>query len=202
MGLEAARKATRAIIETVSPQVIVSFGIAGALGEGLAIGDILAGEHCRIWDNGRLGPAHALPPLPEAAYRTAASAAEARNARCLRGTVITVRGIQSIPAIPDGAAVVEMETAAIAQVAAERGIPFVSIRAVSDSPEESIPFTMDGGEEFAIKPFVLLGAILHDPRIIRALLRLNRNSNLAARNLAEVVKAVISHSELQSTGRP
>ncbi len=209
MGIEPARKAARALIESANPNVIVSFGIAGALGGGLAIGDILLGERCRLRENGRLGPALELTTLAGAVHRAASKEAEARNARCRRGAVITVRGIHitasgnfSMPVAPDGAAVVEMETAGVAEVAAERGIPLISIRAVSDSPEEPIPFAMGGGEEFHIRPFTLLGAVLRDPRIIGALLRLKRNSKLAARNLAEVVKAVIDLQEVQSIGSP
>lgn len=200
MGLEPARKAVRSLIEAERPHLLVSFGIAGALGEGLAVGDIVAEERCRMWENGSLGPAYTLASLSEAVHEAASCAAEACGAHYFRGTVVTVRGIQSIPVVPEGATVVEMETAGIAQEAAERGIPLVSFRAVSDSPLEPIPFEMGGGDEFHIRPFVLLGAILRDPRIIRPLLRLKRNSERAARNLAEAVNAVISLSELQSTG--
>ena len=202
MGLRPATKAARSLMEAENPHVIVSFGIPGALGEGLAVGDIVAGEQCRMWENGSLSDAYPLASLPEAVHHAASCAAEARGVHYLRGTVVTVRGIQSIPLALEEAAVVEMETAGVAQAAAERGIPLVSIRAVSNTPEEPILFEMGGGEEFHIKPFVLLGAILRDPPIIRPLLRLKRNSELAARNLAEVVNAVIRLSELQSIGRP
>jgi nucleoside phosphorylase len=196
MGIEPARNATCALIEAENPRMIVSFGIAGAVGEGLAIGDILAGECYRIWEEGSLGPAHALAQLPETIHGAASSAAEARGAHYHRGTIVTVRDIQTIPLVLPGAAVGEMETAGVARAASARGIPAVSIRAASDTPEEPIPFAMSGGEEFSIKPFVLLGAILRNPRIIPALLRLARNSGLAARNLAEVVWAILNHSEL------
>jgi adenosylhomocysteine nucleosidase len=196
MGIEPARNATRSLIESESPRMIVSFGIAGAVGKDLAIGDIFAGERSRIWENGSLRSAIALAPVSEAVYRAASAAAESRGARYHRGTIVTVRGIQTIPLVLPGAAVVEMETAGVAHAASARGIPVVSIRAVSDTPEEPIPFAMSGGEEFSIKPFALLGAILRNPRIIPALLRLMKNSSLAARNLAEVVRAILNHPEL------
>jgi nucleoside phosphorylase len=196
MGIEPARRATRSLIEAESPRLIISFGIAGAVGEGLAIGDILAGDCSGVWENGSLGPAYPFAPVSEAVHRAASGAAESRGAHYRRGTVVTVRGIQSTPLDLHGAAVVEMETAGVAQAAGARGIPLVSFRSVSDSPEAPIPFSMSGGDEFSIKPFALLGAILRNPRIIPALLRLMRNSGLAARNLAEVVMAVIHHPEL------
>jgi adenosylhomocysteine nucleosidase len=192
MGLEPARRAARALMGAESPQGMMSFGIAGALGQGLSIGDIVAGEQCRMWENGQLGRAFPLAALSEAAQQAAFAAAAALDARCARGTVVTVRGIQSIPAVPGAVSVVEMETFAIAQVAAERGIPLFSIRSISDSPDEPIPFTMGGGEDFHLQPFTLLGAIIRKPRIIRPLLRLKHNSARAARNLAEVVFAALS----------
>src|SRR5271157_3041327 len=198
MGLEPARRAARALMEFVRPQLLVSFGIAGALGPGLAVGDVVAGEGCRMWENGKLGPSCQLAPLSEAVHAAASRAAGARGARYFRGTIVTVRGIHPVPIAPEGATVVEMETAGIAREAAERGIPLVSFRAVGDSPLEPIPFEMDAGEEFHIKPLVLLGAILRDPRIIRLLLRLGRNSARAAGHLAETVKAVIGLPELQA----
>jgi nucleoside phosphorylase len=196
MGIEPARRATCSLMEAENPRLIVSFGIAGAVGEGLAIGDILAGDCCRVWENGSLGPVSALATVSEAVHRAASAAAESRGAHYHRGTIVTVRGIQSTPLDLHGAAVVEMETAGVAQAAGARGIPLVSFRSVSDSPEAPIPFSMSGGEEFSIKPLVLLGAILRNPRIIPALFRLMRNSGAAARNLAEVVMAVIHHPEL------
>ena len=159
MGLEPARKAAHALVEAESPRAIVSFGIAGALGEGLAIGDIVTGERSRMWENGRLGEPCRLAAISADAQQAISAAAQAVGARCLSGTIVTVRGIQAVPEILHETAVVEMETFGIAQVALERGIPLHSLRSISDSPEEPIPFTMDGGEDFHLKPLTLLGAV-------------------------------------------
>jgi adenosylhomocysteine nucleosidase len=191
MGREPARQAALALLQAESPQAMVSFGIAGALGEGLAIGDIVEGECCRMWENGALGQPCALAALPEEARRAAAAAAESLAARFLRGTIVTVRGLQTVPAIPGVTSVVEMETLAVAQAAAEQGIPLHSLRSISDSPKEPIPFTMSGGDDFHLQPLALLGAILRNPRIISLLFRLKDNSAKAARNLAEVVHAAL-----------
>jgi adenosylhomocysteine nucleosidase len=191
MGLEPARKAARSLMAAESPQAILSFGIAGAIGGGIEVGDIVAGESCRMREKGNLGDSYPMALLSDAVHEAASAAAERRGARYFRGTVVTTRGLQSIHVALEGTAVVEMETAAIAQAAAERGIPLISFRAVSDSPAEPIPFVMPGGDEFHIKPFVLLGAILRNPKIIGPLLRMMRNSQRAAANLAEVVHAVL-----------
>jgi adenosylhomocysteine nucleosidase len=202
MGLEPARKAARALVEAESPRAILSFGIAGALNAGLAIGDIVAGERCLMWENAALGDACLLADLPEAARQAASAAARTLGARYLRGTIVTVRGIQAVPALARGISVVEMETCAIAGAAAQQGVPLFSLRSISDSPEEPIPFTMAGGEDFHLQPLALLWAILRDPRIIRSLARLKSNSAKAARNLAEVVFAILCQSDIALQRQP
>jgi adenosylhomocysteine nucleosidase len=85
--------------------------------------------------------------------------------------------------------VVEMESAAIAIIAVENGIPFCGIRAVSDPFDEELGFSLD---EFCDKkmririPKVLL-AIARKPRIIPQLFRLSRNSRVAAESLSQAV---------------
>jgi hypothetical protein len=103
--------------------------------------------------------------------------------------VVTVHGLQQVPSVPDGDAVVEMETAGIVRAAAARGVPVVSLRSISDSPEAPIPLA-------DLRPLAILGAILRTPRILRSLLRVQKNAALAARVLADAVRAVIDHPGL------
>jgi purine-nucleoside phosphorylase len=198
MGLEPARKAARRLIEAESPRLLLSFGLAGALGSGLEVGDVVAGERCLMWENGSIGPAYPLASLPVAVHMSAAGATEACGAHYFRGTIMSVRVLQSIEAVSEEVTVVEMETVGIAQAAAEHRVPLASVRVVSDSPQEPIPFTACAEESTCTTLFLLLRQILRNPRILKQLLRLRRNSARAARNLAEAVNAILRHSELQS----
>ncbi len=194
----------RALAAAERPRLIVSFGIAGALGPlRMRVGDIFLGEHCRTWESGAFGSRADLAVLPDNLRDAVSSAAEQCGARCRRGTVVTVLGgLQPVPAPPDGDAVVDMETCAVVQAAAEQGIPVLSLRAISDLPEAPVPFSMAGGEEFRVKPLVLLAAILRRPRILRSLFRLKGNAALASRNLAAVMTAVTGLPSLAALPRP
>jgi adenosylhomocysteine nucleosidase len=192
MGWEPARRATASLLEFERPEAILSFGIAGAVGDQLAIGDVVAGECSRALCDGRLEPPRPLGRIPEPVHAVAAGAAAARGARYCRATVVTVRGLHPVDLPRDETAVVEMETAAIAAESAARGIPLLSFRAVSDSSRAPVPFEMSGGDEFRLRPLALLGAIVRRPRILGPLFRLARNSAGAARTLAAVVFAVLS----------
>lgn len=191
MGLEHARKAARSLIGAERPELLLSFGIAGAMGDTLGIGDIVVGERSAMWEKGRAGTVHPLARLSKAAHAAAAGAAARRGVQCLSGTILTVRGIQPLDAAFDGTAVVEMETAAIAEAAAESSTPLVSLRAVSDTPDEPIPFTVKDGQR--LSPILVLGMLFRNLRRVGALLRLARNSVRAARILGDAVWAAVNH---------
>ncbi len=82
--------------------------------------------------------------------------------------------------------VVEMESSAIALVAAENGIPFIGLRTVSDPFDEELGFSLDEfcDQRMRIRiPKVLL-TVARKPRIIPQLFRLARNSRVAAASLS------------------
>jgi adenosylhomocysteine nucleosidase len=82
--------------------------------------------------------------------------------------------------------VVEMESGAIAIIAAENNIPLLAIRAVSDSAAEELGFSLD---EFydpdmrRIRPHKVLLTALRKPRIIPQLVRLTFSSRRAAESI-------------------
>jgi hypothetical protein len=86
-----------------------------------------------------------------------------------------------------------MESATIASVCREMGIACVILRAISDVAGEDLPldFNVLMTAEQTLSPAKLLLAVLRAPHRIPALLRLGRNSALAARQLADVLAATI-----------
>lgn len=87
-----------------------------------------------------------------------------------------------------GAIAVDMESAAVAQVALLEGVPFMAIRAVSDPAYDSIPpsamITID--ERGIFRPVRLSRSILRHPRELLPLVRLARNFRAAQTTLASV----------------
>jgi hypothetical protein len=95
--------------------------------------------------------------------------------------------------------VLEMETAGIATVAAEKGIPLLSLRAISDGPCAPIPFDLGEmmDEDANLQAGRLLKAIVRNPRIVFQSRRLMRNSKIAADNAAAALSAALSQPACQ-----
>ncbi|HLW75337.1 MAG TPA: hypothetical protein VKS01_00105 [Bryobacteraceae bacterium] len=87
-----------------------------------------------------------------------------------------------------GARAVDMESAGLERKAAEWGVAFRVIRAISDTAEEDMPldfnFYRDGEGRFS-RVRIALAALARPLRRVPALLRLDRNTKIAARRLGE-----------------
>ena len=95
------------------------------------------------------------------------------------------------------AALVDMEAAAIARLAAMRSIPFYCIKGVSDGLHDRLPdfnpfLTSDG--HFRLLPFVFSSAIR--PWYWPALLRMGENSKRASQSIAELLRDFLSGQSL------
>jgi len=180
MGGRRAAEAAAAIIRAWRPELLVMAGVAGALAEDLAVGDVIAADAVYTSDEAlapSLVPAGVLHPHRTGPLlsldRVLVTADEKRAAH------------QSIARRPRPLAV-EMETAAVARVAGEHGVPWAAVRAVSDTAGESLPLdfnrlrTPDGDLPVSR---VAVAAITH-PRSIPGLIRLGGNTAAASKSLA------------------
>ena len=93
-----------------------------------------------------------------------------------------------------GADAVEMESGIIRRLCRERGIPSATVRVISDTAQEDLPLDFNA----LMKPNgkLSLGRIARDvlrrPRELPALMALGRQTKLAARNLAVVLRAALT----------
>ncbi|HEX7540571.1 MAG TPA: hypothetical protein VF352_00455 [Anaerolineales bacterium] len=196
IGLKRAMDATRALLTETSPTLLVSFGIAGAVYEDLHIGDVVIAENTCLLDKNLPGQIQPLVTLSETAWEAAVQVLQPEGARLLAGTAITTRGSQGAPQqleeMPHP--VLEMETAGIAQVAAERGIPLLSIRSISDGPQSPIPFNleamMDDEYNFRVGKMILM--VLRHPQIIFQSRQMLQNSRKAADHAARALVVALS----------
>jgi hypothetical protein len=90
--------------------------------------------------------------------------------------------------------VLEMETASIARVTAEKDLPLLCLRAISDGPRAPIPFDLEVvmDEDYNLRVGEVIKTLLGHPRILPALLRMQRNTRLAAGNAAIALIAALS----------
>jgi adenosylhomocysteine nucleosidase len=90
-----------------------------------------------------------------------------------------------------GAHAVDLESGAVARVAADRGVPFAVIRAICDPAERPLPpaalvaLDVRGG----IGPLRVLGSVLRQPSQIGDLIRLARDAAAARAALVRVIEA-------------
>ena len=196
MGLQRAVDGTRALLAAITPHLLISFGIAGAVNDSLQIGDVvIAGSTCLL-NMGLPGQPQPLASLSEAAWNAAAEVLQADGARLVAGTAITTRGSQVAgqPLEKMAHPILEMETAGIARVAAGMGIPLASIRSISDGPQAPIPFDLEAviDEEYELRLGRMLVMALRNPRIIFQSRRIMLNSRKAANHAARAVVAALS----------
>lgn len=154
VGKVAAAARTQAMIDFFSPDCIIFTGIAGALQQGIEIGDMVVSTDCVQYDV-NVGvfdyPRGLIPGFDQVGFAAdpalRALAVEAIHAaapqtRVIEGRISTgdqfVDGAEMSGFIVRefGALCCEMEGAAVAQVAVQCGVPFVVIRAISDKADD------------------------------------------------------------------
>jgi adenosylhomocysteine nucleosidase len=172
------------------PDLLVSAGFGGGVLPGLGVGDVVMAERLLHWTGNGFEQVEARFYGQDTGINPLAA---------LRGEFITSDGIlnkkQLVAILPRDATrpVVEMESAAVARVAAERGIPFMGLRAISDPWDEELAFSIDEfcDDDKRIRPHKVFATILRRPRIIPQLFRLAWNSHIAARSLGKAMERLL-----------
>lgn len=165
---------------------LVSFGIAGGLDPALAPGTVVLAERVVDGDGGAWDT--------DAPWRGHLAALAGNGVTLAGGTLTGSRRVVATPAAKqelgrrNGAVAVDMESGAVAQVAAEAGLPFLVVRAISDPAWTSVPraamkgVTPDGRR----RPLGVVAALARRPGDLPGLLRLRRDSATALAALGRV----------------
>ena len=196
MGFFRAKNATFTLLEASGLDLLVSFGIAGAVKPDLNIGDVIVGNNTCFLNNGYLDELIPLASLSNAAWESAHQVLRQDGKRLLPGTVITTSGSQKIQQGPDEIfrPVLDMETAGIAQIARNKGISLISFRSISDGPKSPIPFTLETlfDENVNLQPVKIFNMLIHHPKFIVQSIQVMKNSRIAANFVAKALIAVLS----------
>jgi adenosylhomocysteine nucleosidase len=161
MGRQRAEQATHYVLQRYKPDAILSLGYCGALDATLRVGDLVVCSpltalltmpanpvpatserviHC---DHSLVQQAlHVkLPPVRELPFRSRHSGMQP----VVGGGCLTVPGVAIDPRLKErlsssfASAVVDMESFWIGTLAEQAGVPFLTVRSVSDSQAESLP---------------------------------------------------------------
>jgi adenosylhomocysteine nucleosidase len=178
---------------SLSLAAYVYVGLSAALMPGLRPGDVVVGESTTS-----LASKGGQVYIPDATLLKLAEAALKEVRKVSFGPLLVTPKVAVTSAEKKGLAqagsfaALDMESAGAARAAQEAGVPFIAIRAISDTLEEDLPvdfnrFMKSGGMDW---PRFTLHVITH-PGVIPGLMLLGRNSRLAATNLAEAVERVL-----------
>jgi adenosylhomocysteine nucleosidase len=166
---------------------LASFGMAGGLDPALICGAVLLPEEV-VARNG------AVVSITATEWRQRLRAALPASCIACGGKLLTSeRPVASLDAKAAAwresrAAAVDMESAAIAQVAKQAGLPFIALRIIVDTASDQLPAAViaasSGGQ---LRLGRLLAALLRAPGDIGGLIRLSARYRVAMRVLAAVV---------------
>lgn len=185
IGLVAAASALATTLTRVRPDAIISAGTAGGLGGSVAVGDVCASTTLAFADADATAFGYArgqVPGQPEVfaadatlvarLSRTGESSLRAatpssRTARLHLGQMlagnsfVTAANVADVRGAFPGAVSTDMESTALAQVAADADVPFVSVRGISDlcGPEAGQDFHIGAGEAAARSAAVVLALL-------------------------------------------
>lgn len=175
IGQQNARNSLRKALTDNSPTLVLTCGFAGGLDPRLKIGDVVFMTIEPGLDRA-LEEAGARPVGFHCVTRIVSSAAEKA----------ALRSKTNMPAV-------EMESGVIQEVCREHNVPAGTVRAISDAAMDDLPldFNKLSNPDQSLNYGKLAWAVAKSPGKIPALLRLQKNSRLAAENLARVLVKVI-----------
>ena len=174
IGEKCARRAAEAAIGYAQPSLLLSAGIAGAISPKLKVGDV--GRIKEVVDT---------------------ATGERYQAREGEWVLATSRGVTDVGEKQElrrkyGADVVDMEAAAVAQVAREHGLEFAAVKSISDDAGFAMPPLMrfiDGNGRFARGRFLLYVALR--PKWWPVLGKMRTNAATASANLCRGVEHLL-----------
>ena len=178
IGRRNAENSIRNFLAANSPNFVLTCGFAGGLNPDLKLGDVVfeIGNQQSAISN-RLLNSGAKPVKFFCADRIATTVAEKKKLRD-----------------ETGADAVEMESAAIHAVCAQRGILCITVRVISDTANEDLPldFNALSKPDKSLDFGKLAWAIAKSPGKVGALMELQKKTSFAAKQLAAVLEKVTS----------
>ena len=185
IGLVSAASALATALTRLAPAVVLSAGTAGGLGREVEVGDVCVSTTLAYTDADAtaFGYAHGQTPGQPAVFEAdaavlarveevgpaalRASTASSGGARIRAGQMlagnsfVTAANVGRARELFPGAVSTDMESTALAQVATSAGIPFASVRGVSDlcGPEAGQDFHIGAHEAAARSAAVVLAAL-------------------------------------------
>ena len=194
IGKERAQEAAGMVMERYRPQAVLSMGYAGGVSPEVKAGDLILPERLFVLDHRTAaadGPSsHRDLPCDTSLLEAASLVLQEETLRVHRGDLLTVPSPLADPLSKKWVGTrfpvmaVDMESYWIGEMARERGVPFLAVRAASDEAGDALPdyrrFLDEMGE---VEPLNAASYFLSNPHRLLAAPRLASNARLASRSL-------------------
>lgn len=188
IGAERARDAMARLCDAYQPNLIISAGLSGGLNPLLKAGDLVEPRWVVNDEQQALRLNGGVPEF-ESNADVREQGATLLTTRVLADSVARKRELYET----HRAAVVDMETYFLAQLAAERGVALRAVRAVSDPANMALPAdVLDWVDESGqTRLGVVTASLMRQPRLVPEVMRLNRYVRVASANLAQHVARMV-----------
>lgn len=160
IGKANAAAVTALVVGKYAPDYVINTGSAGGIGQGLRVGDVVVGTRVTHHDVDVTAFGYVpgqIPQMPaefesdaELVAKAVVAADAFDGATVHKGLIVSgdqfIHSSEKVDFIRrnfNGVLAVEMEAAAIAQVCFQLDVPFVTVRAVSDSADEQADISFD-----------------------------------------------------------
>ncbi len=187
MGPERARGRLAMYLDALPITSVISAGYAGGLDPVLETGSILIGENYST---------------PEWAAQVMALHGEAVVAGRLKTSAVMLETPAEKAAFAQqtGAAAVDMETASLWALCQERGIPMLSVRAISDPADQelAVPFSVCfDAEKERPRPAALIKFLFHHPSRLRPFIEFVNGMKQVREQLAQTLTTLVETSPFE-----
>ncbi len=207
IGIKSARDAADVLLSNYSPEVLICAGVAGALIDAAKFGAIVIGTE--IFQAHLTTGTVPTRVFVKPRFRLAdAALVSARAHPAICGGIVTSDRVATTPhekrAIFDktAALAVEMEAAAVAQVAADRRVKFLAVKAISDDAQETLPDEINSlHRDGKLQWGRVAKVVVSRPSVASEMARLGKRASQAGETLAEFLEKAAQENSLSAMAR-
>ena len=184
IGRAAAAAAAQALVDA-GVSALMTFGMAGGLDPALKPGSVVIPRELISPDGARYAASRA--------WREQVAAAVSALCAVSEGNLLTSTHAIQTPADKatafrtTGAAAVDMESVAVAEIAAKHNLPFIAVRVIVDTAADMLPRAVVAASRAGKMQFArLVGGLILAPREIASLIKLAQRYRIAMRSLRAI----------------
>lgn len=205
VGKECARIAAEMTIKCYRPDLIISAGFGGGLQEQLKAGDIVLGTEVldMYSDNGKDVRWRTSQPLPAHPELNGDGEFRIHAGKILTADDMLLKAVHKRRiGKTTSALTVDMETSAVAAVAAAHGTDLLAVRCITDTARENLP--QEFNDFFVLGQLQLsrvMASIVHRPRLVLNLSRLGYRARHSGETLARFLTKAVAQLHIPALER-